>query len=333
MIGEREWLLREHGIGSGHQSRMEFCLTFDALLVAFSARSNSSRRHSNFYAKIPGEACLLLGCDECRKHIEELIKYFGGEFSDRWVKRIDFCLDLPGVSVHDVILPFVKNGRFLTSFANWGNFSGKKGDTGFFAGDRKSVRLVIYDKLKEIKKKNVKKILERMKETRWGGIVPEQAMRVEYLVNGAWLRTKGVSTLEQTLKRIPDIVHKLTRYDRHPVFMVTDAVPDRENKHQSRVGILPEWKEIVEQFQRRAGTPQRPLAMVRNDRVNWEWMYRAIVGIVTKAAAHLGLESISADDVPRIMEEIRIRAGIASDYLEQKFYEKAAPPEAGEIPF
>lgn len=235
--------------------------------------------------------------------------------------------------MQDDLLPAIHKKQFLTGFFYWNSHSGKPGDTGFSAGDRKHIRLVLYDKLKEVLRKKSETLLTAMRVNRWGGNLPVQAMRVEYSVNGIWLRSRGISTLEQALARIPDLVRHLTQFEHRPVFAVTDAVPDRVNKHQSRVEILPEWKLIVETFQRLSGTPQQPLKLIRKETVNWKRLYQMLAGYLTKAASELNYPSFVLDDVIQLLEAVRERAGMSADYLEQKFFEKASPPDAGEVPF
>ena len=81
-------------MGSGRSSRLEFRLERCGVTIGLSARNDATRKLSNFYLKISGDACLLQGCHEVRTQVAIWLEQWGGQLQGEWIRRLDLALDV-----------------------------------------------------------------------------------------------------------------------------------------------------------------------------------------------------------------------------------------------
>lgn len=122
--------------------------------------------------------------------------------------RVDLCVDHPGVSVKEFVEPvlsgrYVCRGRQQVLYGEKFHRNGRRW-TGFSIG--KSVHLRIYDKLEELRHASDDRKRNVLLARRWGGVLPEQATRVEFQLRRDILREQfsldAVDDLYASLGRI-----------------------------------------------------------------------------------------------------------------------------------
>jgi len=192
LLAGRNVYVSPRGMGTGRQARLEYKLDWTGITLGISPRIKAHRQLNNFYLKVPGEACLVMGWQEARDAATAIVEELGGRVIDEWFSLFDFCLDIPHLCVRDELLPCFEREHFLTTMSSWNPWGGKGGKTGFTvcAGARRQVK--VYDKVREVHSQKTAVYRQAMIEHRWGGKEPEAATRVEYRVDRDWLQNLGL---------------------------------------------------------------------------------------------------------------------------------------------
>lgn len=293
-------LLHQAGIGSGNQSRLEYRMEWSGVTIAVSSRDEATRQLSNFYCKIPGEACLVVGFDEARRVITEILAALGGVVVDEWVRRLDLCLDLPGVNLREQLIDPFEQGHFVKTAKFWNSWNGADGKTGFTVGTAPRLKLNVYDKLVDVRRHDGIYQLA-MKNRRWAGMLPEAATRVEYRIGGEWLRSYGLNTADRVLSSLPEIVARVACRPPHAFFCMTDRDPDTEHHHQSRACVLPLWGQIVDTMQSLAGVPRERLRPLERMEATLKRVWSMVRGFLTIAGAKYGRIVESLEDAMEVL--------------------------------
>ncbi len=322
-LGDGQILVHPRGMGSGHSSRLEIRLEWCGATIGLSARNEATRQLSNFYLKIPGETCLVHGFDEVRNQVLAWLEEWGGFLQDEWIRRLDFCLDVPGLNLHEVIFPACQSGQYLSTVRK--NSFYRDGDrvTGFETGSGSTAQLVIYDKLAEVLSKHAGVYARAMIERRWAGTVPDSAARVEYRFRSEFLRQFGLTKAKDVMARISDIVERLIQTELRPFFMLTDAVPDRKGRHQGRVDVLPQWAAIVAAIRTHAGQPRAPVKRLERQLINVSRCLAQVVGYLTSATAQMGQEIEGKEDLVNQFRDMLECHSITDDAIRLKWEDKA----------
>lgn len=320
-IGERELVIYGGGIGSGRQSRLEYRLEWQGVTIALSARESKSRQLSNYYFKIPGTACLLIGAEQARDVVHEIVGRLGGELFDEWFKRFDVCLDLPGVNIREQLIPAIENAQFMQSAKEWQLFVGNQGKTGFAVGNRKNVRLNVYDKFCEVSKKSPE-YLEAMKARRWGGHLPSAATRVEYTITKSWLDRFGISNSGSAIEKLPEVMTRLLDGP-YVFFRMTELPLPKGTRNQGRVPTLPLWAQIADHFKEHAGNPKSELQPIRHGEISLSRLYATVRGYITSAAVQMRMPIECFDDAIAVVRELHKRNESTDDDWQQAFKVKA----------
>lgn len=313
-----------NGMGSGRQSYMDFRASWGPVWFAVAERDSAELKHANLYVKIPGEACVLYGEEKCRDVIDEILTELGFEVTQDSVARIDICLDVTGRALQDALLPACERGQMKGSLLRTGDRLAIHGQprTGLSLGSRKSVRVNLYDKLHEATIKGGE-YLEAMKVHRWDGQIPGKAFRLEYQLDKSWLRRWKLQQVNQVLRQLPDIVSKLTDYVAFPMWVITDTVPDRKNKNQSRSEPHPDWIWTVEQFRQHSGTCIQPLEPIAAGLITPKMAYQFIRGYATSAAASMRIPINSFEDCFSVIRELHERNDGTDEDWKQRWLQKA----------
>ena len=311
-------LLYPKGMGTGKQSRLEYRLEYAGITVAASSRDKADRKLSNFYYKIPGEVCLLMGAAEARKIVQEIAASLGGVLTDEWVRRIDVCCDLADVNLREELMVAFDQGHFLSTAKQWNAWDGSRGKTGFTVGSRGRVLLNVYDKLLDTFSRHDGVYQMAMKERRWGGMIPTAATRVEYQLGGEWLRALGLKTTETVLNSLASVVAKVSGRPPHAFFCMTDRDPDSANHHQSRAGVLPTWARIIDTMQRLAGTPGPALCPLERGKATLKQSWSMARAYLVSAAAQLGHVIENLDDAKNVLGLLAER----NDYSDADLFDR-----------
>lgn len=323
-LGDGQVLIHERGIGSGHASRLEFRLEWCGVAIGISSRSDATRLLSNFYLRIPGAACLIHGCDEVREMILTWIESWGGTLLDEWIRRLDLCLDLPALDLHQVVFPACEAGQYLSTMRKNSSYRDCDRTTGFTIGSSPGARLTIYDKLAEVKHKNDAQYGLAMIQRRWNGVWPGSAGRVEYQLHREFFQQfDGLKTATDVVARLADVVDRLIQTEQRPFFQLTDRIPDRKGRHQDRVGILPEWAAIIALIRQQVGAPRERLRKLDRGLMDAKRAVAYAVGCLTSAGAQLEMVIESKDDLIAVFAELLDRNDISDELVKLKWEDKA----------
>jgi hypothetical protein len=323
-LAGRSVLVHPRGMGTDRQSRMEYRLEWAGVTIGLSPRLIATRQNANFYLKATGESCVLHGVDEVRRVVEEIVTAIGGTLRDEWVKRIDLCLDLPGLAVQEELQQAFDGEQFLTTFRQWRPFDGVGGKKGFSLFGAGACTVNVYDKLADAFERHDGVYQLAMKSRRWGGITPEAATRVEYQLRRPWLsRYRECASASSVFENLGTIVGKLVNTGTRPLFMLTDRTPDKKNKHQSRCEVLPLWAAIARRFQDAAGEPRGTLTPIPRWEAAFPRLYAMGVGALTSAAAKMGLVLESPADVATVVEKLMENAGVPANDLAKRWARKS----------
>lgn len=316
-------MVNGRGMGSGRQSHMEYSLAWGPVVFAVAERDSDDMKQSNLYVKIPGEACVTHGEKRCREVVNEVLTEIGFAVRQQATARIDVCLDVTGVALQDAILPACERGQMKGSLLRGGDTLALHGQprSGLSLGSRQSVRINLYDKLREALSRGGQ-YLESMRVQRWGGLLPKKAFRLEYQISRDWLRRWQMSDVNQVLSRLPDIVSKVTDYVAFPMWVVTDSVPDRKNKNQSRSEIHEDWLWTVNQFRSQSGNAQQPLEAIDTGEISLKSAYQFIRGYATSAAAVMRIPCERFEDVYEVLRELHERNDGTDEQWKERWLQK-----------
>jgi len=154
-------------------------LSYDEITVLIAEREEPHKTFPSVMVRIPGAACLYPGANDCYEKATRMIKALGGTVVRNRLSRVDICLDMPGVSLQEFYKPFSED-RYICRSRNDCAYKPQKGDGGItlYFG-KPPLQCRIYDKLKEVEKKDNPHTKLCMRFYRWGGM-PETATRVEF---------------------------------------------------------------------------------------------------------------------------------------------------------
>lgn len=321
-LADQEVLIHPFGIGSGRVKHLELRIEWPGVMLALSETGGEKRQQANGYLKVSGEACLLHGALNVRKQVGAMLDELGLYVIDEWFKRIDVCLDIPDVGIDDWIVPSLRSGACVISCPNWNIFFNGGEPTGVKVGSPARAQLTIYDKVCQLAKTSEAYQIAMIKN-RWKGRVPQKALRVEYQIRKTWLDQFGVSNVRDTMKRLPDIIARLTEPQAYPLFCVTQARVDRVHKHQGRRKVHPEWQRLVDTFRDLIGQPAEPLQRVNKEALKMGVACRAIIGYATTAAARLGAEIVGGRELGDFVSELIQRNDISDENIWEKWLKKA----------
>lgn len=322
-LGDGQIFVHANGMGSGRSSRLEFRLEWCGVTIGLSARNEATRKLSNFYLKIPGEACLLQGSHEARTQVATWLEQWGGQLQDEWIRRLDLALDVIDLPLDRTIFPAFKAEQFLTTAHRNTFYRATDSVTGFGVGNGETVLLRVYDKLKEVQGKCNPVYSRAMVDRRWGGNVPQAAARIEYQMRGDYFRQLGLKAAMDVDVRLPDIVGRLTQTEQRPFFMLTDVVPDRKGRHQDRANILPEWASIITLLREQVGRPRQALKRLDRNLIDLKRSCSMIVGYLTSVAASSGSVVENRDDLHATLSDLLERNEVQDDQIRLKYEDKA----------
>lgn len=323
-LGDGQIFVHENGIGSGRASRLEFRLEWCGVVIGLSPRKAPSRMLYNFYLKVSGEPCLVVGFDRVREVVASCLAEWDGVVIDEWVHRLDLCLDVPGLDLSQSIFPACHAGQYLSTMRRNSSHRDCVQTTGFSIGSSPGARLTIYDKLAEVKHTNDSAYGLAMIERRWNGIVPEAAARIEYQLHREFFHQfYGFKSAQEVLGRLSDIVERLVQNEKRPFFEITDSVPDRKGRHQCRANTLPEWAEIVRLIRECVGKPGRSPVRLKGELINPKRATANAIGYLTSAEAELGVLIEGRSGLVTFFSELIDRMEINDEMIRIKAEDKA----------
>jgi hypothetical protein len=133
--------------------------------------------------------------------------------------------------------------------------------TGFVVGKR-PMRIVTYDKVRELEKKQDELYRQAMISRRCGGVLPEFATRIELQISREWFRKYGIDSPNDFLEKGSTIIERQMSH----CFRLTTTRIESEKKTQSRAKLDPLWAALRKSFVNWFGLPESPLIPI--DRKN-----------------------------------------------------------------
>ena len=245
----------------------------------------------------------------------------GGQLVDEWFRRIDVCLDLPGVDVGEELVPAAHNDQFVASGKRWKRHDTDQGKTGFEVGSRNALFLRVYDKLLQTRSQPAV-YQTAMEQRRWNGELPKAATRVEYSIAKAWLDRFGLSSSDEVLRRLPDIMARVIDGP-FVLFRMTDRPVLKGTKNQSRIPTHPLWEMVGEAFKEFAGPSGQELEPIERGTMALSRIFANLKGYITTAAVEMGMLVESFPDAISVVRELN-RRNEATDSDWQQAYEPKA---------
>jgi len=195
----------------------------------------------------PGQSCLRHGARELLLSARSILASQNCIIEEEKLSRVDVCLDLPGVSMD----PFVKAVREERYIMRSRHCREIESFSQTVILGKEPLSLSIYDRLAFVNSKlNRRELLDLMKQRRWGGMVPREAVRVEFRLRRAALTRLGIDSPDDYFDRRGDIVAHLC----DSAFRFAENPVDRSNT--ARAKVLPLWQDVARGFARWAGQPQ-----------------------------------------------------------------------------
>lgn len=222
------WRCEWQGCQIWIMNRAEFSETMPLILVQFKS--------------LP---LMMHGLTQLYLNLVQVLNIIGYRIRRHVVGRVDVCVDLPNRKVSDFVALAVC-GHEVTKAGGGDYRFGRTFEDAetFYRGNRSRCLLRIYDKLNDPGNCPVK--LDILREQRWGGVVPEFAVRAEFQCSREILRERfAITTIDDLRDKLPSLCEFLTdkwyRLAANPV--------DRDNRNQSREATHPLWLEVQAAFQ------------------------------------------------------------------------------------
>lgn len=321
-LGDGQILVYAGGMGRGRATHFPFRLEWLGATIGLAARTEATRKLANFYLKVPGEPCVIHGAENLRERVLSFLNGHGLTLVDEWFRRFDVCLDLPDCDWQTTFAWACEAKQYMGSALKSSPHRHGEETTGFSVKTG-NVDLVIYDKRGEVLSKKPEVYLNAMMQNRWGGRIPQTATRIEYQFRRQWFSDLGLNTVLDIQAKLPEIIAKITQFDNHPFFVLTDRVPDRKGRHQNRAGVLPTWRQAVECMRERAGQPMAKLRRLDRSMMNATKALQNAVGYTLTAMAQLEMYAGNRDDVVNGFADLLRRSAIDDESIGQKWGEKA----------
>ena len=230
-------------LGKGPYMAYKFACEGLTFLVEDCPAPRGTRCNVRF--NVPGEVCLQRGGLGCLELARDIVRQAGGEIDREVLSRVDPCVDLSGVGMG----PFwdaAREERFITYSKERVEIMHRSRTLIF---GQRPLSLSIYDKLAQVRSKQDPNLLALMVDRRWGGVVPGQAVRVEFSLGRGKLKEFGISSPADYFRKRGDLVdHLCTHW-----FRFTSDSIDRRNT--TRAATLPLWTDVHAAFADWAGEP------------------------------------------------------------------------------
>jgi hypothetical protein len=252
-------------------------LQTEFLTILIAERDEPHKTKPSVIIRASGEACLVEGARACYEEGNRLINELGGSIIGNKLSRVDICLDMPGETMYPFNRAYIEE-RYICRPKSHGRYE-SGGITVQFG--KYPLMLRIYDKLAEVKMKKNPTQSIGMLCNRWGGKMPESAIRVEFELGRDFLKKKGVDTVEDYYRKRAALLNYLTE----DWMRFTQVQVDRKNKNQSKTRTLSIWEQVREAFlDWAASDPNVRLEPLDKSQANVSHLIKVVAG-VTKTAA------------------------------------------------
>lgn len=277
------------GAGRGY-GYCPILLTVQGMSVRIADRASSAplgpegKPVANLYVDVPSMVLMDRGEAGVMDDLRELFAALSYRATDLKPSRVDVAADIPGVSMREVLAAF--NGERIVSRTRDYSIHGKRSGTGQNAqtltlGAKGADCLCrIYDKLAEVQDQPAKQ--ELMIKRRWGGELPECAVRVEFqLRREALLNQHKIDSVDDLWAKLRDLCDWLVlswlRFTAHEV----------KREHTERTLISDMWRSVMEAFRAWTGSVREYRCKRERLLPNVAALYRQAEGCLTSVLAGL----------------------------------------------
>lgn len=285
------WKVHPNGFRMGEAGKgpiMRWKIERDGMRFGLTARPVHHKTNPTGQVIVSGETMLALGgsMELVYGKVKTWLAEIGLTLVEAKLSRVDMCVDLVGVGVSEFVDAY-RDCRVMTltkkseDHSDCCLYRSGRRDTGFVLGRGTSVR--IYDKVEECSQDIAK--WAWMVHSRYGGVMPEAATRVEFQLRREFLKDHGVNTVEDYIAKRRAIAKFLTgRWVR----FLDDSFDPR---HTDRAKNLPVWDTVAALFdQWTQGSPAAAdLAPIPREAVNPDALVKQARGCIETAAARMGL--------------------------------------------
>lgn len=315
-IGDDIVTVARMGSGRGKESYKDYLLWWNGIKIQLSPRQAEIRQQSNAKLEMPGTACLITGAGRGWDFFRRLIKKMGGRVTDQWIRRLDICIDLPGVEfqpIYDLLQAkqfsakckgerYEEDGHKLKQFA---------------IGKSNRLRVSIYDKLLEMTGKHAADEAEALIDRRWNGVIPSHAIRVEFQIGREWFAQFNLKNAEDILKALPRVFAKITG-DGGGFRMITD-----DKRPGKPASTHPFWKRVVEIGQAKIGKSTERLKRLKHSNFNESYALAQAIGVLLSINCRRRYYTASIQDLVDGLQELLRAHDLDDQFIAERFELKA----------
>lgn len=204
-------------------------------------RGSPSESHASLFVEFHSAYLMAYGHEAAYENVKALLTSLGFMWSHECVSRADLCVDLVDVSPDDFAAE--RDRRICRARLHNAYFDGDEVYAWYIGAPGAPLMCRIYDKLREVLKKQDQTKLQLLADNRWGGL-PKQATRVEFQVRSEVLRELRIVSFAD----LCDKLEALANYLVHEWLRFADRPVDKGNKHHSRCGISALWQRVQQAF-------------------------------------------------------------------------------------
>lgn len=272
----------------------KFVIEYAGIVIMIQDRVAPKGDCPNVIVHIGGLVCLELGDLGALELVYDIIRHLGGEIEQAALSRIDPCVDMPGVGMGEFVSAtkeerFVTRSKCLTKIEYYG---------GTVEFGRRPLILQIYDKRDEVLSKQNPRQRALMIDRRWGGTMPQQAVRVEFRIWREKLREFGIDTPEDFYRKRRTLVDYLCQ----DWFRFVAVPIDRQNT--ARAITLQLWEQVHGAFVAWAGQPNGEiLAPLPKGPVDVTGLLRSGYGMLRAIGRAQDRDAVGYDDYCAWVEE------------------------------
>ena len=208
------------------------------------------------------------------------------------VARLDMCVDMTDVTMLQIGAHVTERRIACKPAKRGGHWNREIPETITWGRPGSPLHLRIYDKLAELEAKDDNAKLATLIEERWGGDLPDNAIRVEYEMHRDFFRESDIDSIEDFFEKQATLAAYLT----HAWFRM--LVAPVKNRHYKDVDTSPEWKKIQEAFRQSFGESTTKLVRKRKQ---WAQMPKRLMA-QTKGCCESVLAMVGK--VPKTREEL-----------------------------
>ena len=218
----------------------------DGIRLKIAARAEPHPSIPNVAVAAGSLTCMRLGVSGIWDTVQAVIGAMGGTVERDKVSRVDLAADMPGMPAAWVASALIEE-RVITYARKRAFYMEGQAYTGVMVGSGKLL-MRAYDKVAELRANPDDDKRQYLRDHRWGGRVPDCALRVEFQLRREAIKSFGVDSVEDWIAKRAGVAAELTQ----GWFRVVDDA-GRASGNQSRATVTSEWHEVMEAFTAWAG--------------------------------------------------------------------------------